>query len=120
LAFCDLRCFDAHVPVLNHRDAGAFEKTAPLEGSSEDSSRKLAKDQKLPTTMAPLSFRKETMEQEILVVASKVKAFIRSRSHMNTSDAVMEILSQWVRDIADRAIERAKKENRKTILERDI
>src|SRR3954466_12336259 len=29
LVFCDLRCFDAHVPVLNHKDAGAFERVAP-------------------------------------------------------------------------------------------
>src|SRR3954471_24284212 len=29
LVFCKVSCFDAHVPMMNHKDAGAYEKQAP-------------------------------------------------------------------------------------------
>jgi histone H3/H4 len=55
-----------------------------------------------------------------LVVISKVKAYIRSKSQMNTSDAVTEALSELVRSTCDQAIEKAKGEGRKTVMARDI
>jgi histone H3/H4 len=57
---------------------------------------------------------------EVLVVASKVKNYIRGKSGMNTSAAVMDILSAKVRELADRAIETAKSEGRKTVMDRDF
>jgi histone H3/H4 len=58
--------------------------------------------------------------KEVLVVISKVKAYIRAKSSMNTSDAVTEALSELVRATCDQAIERAKSEGRKTVMARDI
>ena len=58
--------------------------------------------------------------KEVLVVISKVKAYIRAQSSMNTSDAVTEALSDLVRATCDQAIERAKAEGRKTVMARDI
>jgi histone H3/H4 len=62
----------------------------------------------------------EEVPKEVLVVISKVKAYIRSKSQMNTSDAVTEALSELVRSTCDQAIEKAKGEGRKTVMARDI
>ncbi|OFZ20992.1 MAG: hypothetical protein A2X94_06565 [Bdellovibrionales bacterium GWB1_55_8] len=59
-------------------------------------------------------------EKETLVVASKVKNFIRASSGMNTSAAVMDILSDRVRELCQAAIENAKSEGRKTVMDRDF
>ena len=57
---------------------------------------------------------------EVLVVASKLKNYIRIQSGMNTSAAVMDALSAKVRQLCDQAIENAKKEGRKTVMDRDF
>lgn len=57
---------------------------------------------------------------EVLVVASKLKAYIREKSGMNTSAAVVEVLSNKLRGLCDEAIERAKSEGRKTVMDRDF
>jgi histone H3/H4 len=57
---------------------------------------------------------------EVLVVASKTKDYIRKASGMNTSAAVMEALSNKVRQLCDQAIERAKADGRKTVMDRDF
>lgn len=59
-------------------------------------------------------------EKEILVVASKLKKYIREASGMNTSGAVMEKLSDEVRELCKRAIEHAKNDGRKTVMDRDF
>lgn len=58
--------------------------------------------------------------KEVLVVASKVKAYIRSKSEMNTSAGVLEVLSDKIREMCDRAIENANRDGRKTVKDRDI
>jgi len=57
---------------------------------------------------------------EVLVVASKLKNYIRGKSGMNTSSAVMEALSNRIRQMCDQAIDRAKSEGRKTVMDRDF
>jgi histone H3/H4 len=58
--------------------------------------------------------------KEVLVVASKVKAYIRAKSEMNTSAGVFDILSDRIRELCDRAIENAKNDGRKTVKDRDV
>ena len=58
--------------------------------------------------------------KEVLVVGSKVKAYIRASSGMNTSDAVSEALSDLVRGACEQAVAKAKAEGRKTVMARDI
>ncbi len=58
--------------------------------------------------------------KEVLVVASKVKKYIRAQSGMNTSDAVMAVLSDRVRAMCDAAIEGARSDGRKTVKDRDL
>jgi histone H3/H4 len=57
---------------------------------------------------------------EVLVVASKVKALIKKQSDMNTSGSVMEALSKIVEREVSKAIERAKDDKRKTVMDRDF
>jgi histone H3/H4 len=62
----------------------------------------------------------ETPSGEALVVASKLKNYIREKSSMNTSAAVIGILSEKIRMMCDQAIEKAKSDGRKTVMDRDF
>ena len=65
----------------------------------------------------------ETMNadsKEVLVVASKIKAYIREKSGMNTSSSVLDALSDRLRGLCDRAIENARADGRKTVMDRDF
>ena len=57
---------------------------------------------------------------EVLVVASKIKNYIRGKSGMNTSAAVMEALSARIRGLCDQAVENAKSDGRKMVMDRDF
>ncbi|MBU6384049.1 MAG: hypothetical protein KGR16_07025 [Verrucomicrobia bacterium] len=57
---------------------------------------------------------------EVLVVASKVKKFIREKSEMNCSASVMEALTKIVERECLKAIEHAKMDKRKTVMDRDF
>lgn len=59
-------------------------------------------------------------EREVLIVVSKMKKYIKDRSGFNCSDAVAEFLSDHVRAICDDAIRAAAKDERKTVLDRDV
>ena len=59
-------------------------------------------------------------KNEVLVVTSKIKNYIKSRGGMNTSSTVGEALSNRIRAICDQAIESAKKARRKTVMDKDI
>ena len=59
-------------------------------------------------------------EKEMLVVVSKLKNYIRSASGMNTASNVAEVLSDTVRRLCDQAIEKAKTDGRKTVMESDF
>ena len=72
-----------------------------------------------PTT-AGGSLQLADAEREILIVVSKMKKYIKDRSGFNTSDAVAEVLSDHVRAICDDAIRAAARDERKTVLDRDV
>ena len=57
---------------------------------------------------------------EVLVVASKVKKFIKDKSGMNTSASVMEALTKAVEAECQKAIARAQADKRKTVMDRDF
>ncbi len=60
------------------------------------------------------------MSNEVLVVASKVKAYIKSEAGFNTSATAVDALSSKVKEVCDAAIEAARKDRRKTVKDRDI
>jgi len=59
------------------------------------------------------------MSQEVLVVASKVKDYIKSKEMMSSGD-VPEALSDKVRQLIDAAIARANENGRKTVKPCDL
>ena len=132
-AFCSVDCWDAHVPVLRHRDAWADEKTAPTAGEwarlqqheappparrpsapsapGQDAQHEARPPAEEPAARAP---------RDVLVVVSKLKLYVRLTSGMNTSDDVFEPLSDTMRSLCDDAVERARAEGRKTVMARDF
>ena len=60
------------------------------------------------------------LPRDVLVVVSKLKAYVRARSGMNTSDNVVGALSDHLRKICDEAIRNAAQEGRKTVMDRDF
>jgi histone H3/H4 len=57
---------------------------------------------------------------DTLVVASKIKAFIKKNSEMSTSANVMDVLTKIVERECLKAIENAKQDKRKTVMDRDF
>lgn len=62
----------------------------------------------------------EVTDKDILIVVSKMKKYIKDRSGMNCSDAVADMLSEHVRVLCDDAIRAAARDERKTVLDRDV
>jgi len=115
--FCSISCFDAHLPGARHRNAGAIEKMAPKNG--ESASRVLVKPATEATTSS-VSSKPAVNFDDVLIIASRLKDYIQARSEYNTSAAVMNVLSDHVRILCDRAIDNARAEGRKTVLDRDF
>jgi hypothetical protein len=154
LTFCSVACFEAHVPVVRHREAWAEEEIAPTREAFEreqaaeaaaaaaasspapiarapEPARPLAhapdagKERRIvgvgaPVRVGPVALQEQGIPKDILVVASKLKAYIRARSGMNTSDGVMDALSDIVRELCDAAVQRAAQDGRKTVMDRDF
>jgi histone H3/H4 len=57
---------------------------------------------------------------EVLVVASKIKSYIKNKGDMKTSANVLEVLSDRLRAMCDQAVESARSDGRKTVLDRDF
>jgi hypothetical protein len=112
-AFCSVACWNAHVPTMRHRESWAEEQRSPTRGEWESLGGEAQGDDQAP---APTG----EVPHEVLIVASKLKQYVRARSGMNTSDSVMEVLSRRVRALCDDAIQRAREDGRKTIMDRDF
>jgi len=116
--FCSVPCWDAHIPVERHRgdSAGALERQAPRQGE-EITPRK---PEKRPEKKRIIVSQPSGDEGEILVVASKVKKYIHEKSGLNTSAGVMNALTARVQRICDGAVEEARRQGRKTVMDRDV
>jgi hypothetical protein len=117
--------------MLRHRDAWAVEARAPSKaqwereqaeaaapspergGAEEAARRRIVRAEPAPAARGGVP-------KEILVVVSRLKAYVQARTGMNTSDAVMPLLSDLLREVADEAAANARRDGRKTILERDL
>ncbi|MEE3332307.1 MAG: hypothetical protein VX246_15680 [Myxococcota bacterium] len=60
------------------------------------------------------------MADEVLVVASKVKGYIKEKGDLKTSASVLTALSDKIRQMCDQAVEAARQDGRKTVLDRDF
>lgn len=59
-------------------------------------------------------------DKDVLVVVSKLKNYIKSTAGLNTSGDVPSVLTKAVEILCQEAIENAKKDGRKTVMERDF
>ena len=137
--FCTVDCWDAHVPTLRHRDAWADEQTAPTveawarEQQSEPVRRVVTPASPTPVRSTPSASAPSSTERreapptgdgsvprDVLVVVSKLKQYVRATSGMNTSDDVVDPLSDRLRIWCDDAIDRARADGRKTVMARDF
>ena len=118
-AYCSVDCWDSHVPVMNHKSAWAEEERAPREVYSEERlSRRIVVQPK--TQASSTSAAIGDLPEDILIVVSKLKNYIKARGDMNTSGDVADILSDIVRRYCDDAIDRARTDGRKTVMARDF
>ena len=146
LVFCSVPCWDSHLATLRHREAWAVETLAPARvehpshaeagvresaplASSPASALTARPDQPLPGRLPDTSviahaggpaLSSRFDHDDVLVVISKVKKYIRDRSGMNTSDGIVETLGDHVRQICDEAVRAAARDGRKTVLDRDV
>jgi histone H3/H4 len=102
---------------MNHKNAWAEERRAPAKAD-------ILPDQQVrriivqPATS--LGSTSLVNDQEILIVASKLKQYVKDKFDLNTSANVMDALSREVRRLTDRAVEKARAEGRKTLMDRDF
>lgn len=141
LAFCSVSCWDAHLAVVPHRESWAVERRAPSReqwereqaaadghaqrhqapaGAKPDPSERAPGAAPRRILPPPTPARPDPVARDVLIVTSKLKAYVRARSGMNTSDRCVDPLSDAVRELADRAIEKARAEGRRTVLDRDF
>ena len=140
LVFCSVDCWEIHLPTERHREAWAVEARAPKTREPEEkpAPRKPAsKTSPASGAAAPKSsptvirrrrdgappnavIHGDPAETEILVVASRLKQYVKQASGFNTSDRVLPVLSTALRKICDEAIENARRAERLTVLDRDV
>jgi len=131
LFFCSVECFQAHVPEMRHRDAWAEQQQSPTRSeyeaeqreerdAAERQSEAAARQSQAVEALSSNASGSGDLPREVLVVVSKLKAYVRARSGMNTSDGVADALSDHVRRLCDEAIRNAARDGRRTVMDRDF
>jgi hypothetical protein len=133
LVFCSVSCWEMHRPMMRHRDDYAVEQRSPSKETwlremreqqdDEEDESPTAVGRKRVAVAAPAASREagdDDVDNDVLVVASKLKKYIRTRSGMNTSDGVMAMLSEHLRALCNQAIRHAAQEGRRTVMDRDF
>lgn len=118
-AYCSVDCWSVHDSVMGHKSAFAEEERAPTtmpsEGSSGDAPRR-----RIVASGAKPSSNDQNLPMDVLIVVSKLKAYVKAKSDMNTSGDVADELSKFVRVLVNEALENARAEGRKTLMARDF
>lgn len=130
LVFCSVDCWEIHLPTERHRDAWAVEKRAPdvpdapgpgEPGAARPSARSAAGERSNGgATSSAARVEPASQPTDVLVVASKLKTYVREGSGFNTSDRVLLVLSDVLRRLCDEAIGNARRAGRDTVLDRDV
>jgi hypothetical protein len=61
-----------------------------------------------------------SMDNEVLVVVSKMKQYIKDKADMNTSGDVSDMLSDLIRHACNEAMDMARADGRKTVMAKDF
>ncbi len=121
--------------MMRHRDAWAETARAPTRAEWErerESEQEREQQSQAPSEPAPPAPARRIVTREsestensseaddVLVVVSKLKKYVRARSGMNTSDGVVSILSDHLRRLCSEAIRNAARDGRRTVMDRDF
>lgn len=135
LVFCSVPCWDSHLATLRHRESWAVEARAPrnageaaelvqveeaAEAAAPAPERRVVTGVPAPSPPRPAAAPLADADDEVLIVVSRMKKYIKDRSSMSTAEAVAAALSVHVRALCDEAIRAAGADGRKTVLERDV
>ena len=118
--FCSVPCFERHLPIARHKDAGAVEKKAPATAAQVEPAQPANRVYASTPSKTTAPSSQSQLPREVLVVASRLKEYVYARSEYNTSGGVMDVLSDHLRVLCDRAIDNARAEGRKTVMDRDF
>lgn len=111
------------MPSARHKDAAAIEQKSPPLSVASGAAVNVAREPQrtiIKSSSPETPSRNAQMPREVLIIASRLKEYIQARADMNTSGNVMDVLSDYVRVVCDRAIDNARSEGRKTVLDRDF
>ena len=114
--------------MMRHRDAWAVKEQAPTREAwqKEQEEERIVQEDDEPKpegkrrVVASETVSEQDLPRDVLVVVSKLKAYVKARSGMNTSDAVAAVLSDYLRHLCTEAIRNAARDGRKTVLDRDF
>lgn len=129
--FCSWACWDAHLPDARHRSADALKRRSPtrdahdaadatVQRSTATHSRTSASKDHAESIVHPALSDAGEFNDAVLIVASRLKAYIDDRSQLRTSKTALEALSDRLRGLCDRAIVSAQNAERKTVMDRDL
>jgi histone H3/H4 len=110
--------------MMRHRDAWAEPVKAPTreqylaELAEEEKATEMSEEADKARRIVGLS--DDGLPKDVLVVVSKLKAYVKARSGMSTSDGAMDVLSAHLRKLCDKAIRHAGTAGRKTVMDRDF
>lgn len=122
--FCSVPCFEVHLPSARHKDAAAIESISPSLGQTSPpmpaSQLGTTPSRKIIPSTGSRSSSQTSITRETLIIASRLKEFVQARAEMNTSAQVIDVLSDYVRVVCERAIDNARSDGRKTLMDRDF
>ena len=105
--------------MMRHRESWAEQHTAPTREAVERAQQAEQAPPKASRTPAG-SAGTAGSAQEVLIVVSKLKQYIKQQAAMHTADTVHGVLSDHLRHLCDQAIAHATEEGRKTVMDRDF
>jgi hypothetical protein len=123
LVFCTVSCWEVHLPIARHRDAWAEEEIAPMKPAPAAANTVASIIRKPLKRISPARSEptpEADVPKEVLVIGSRLKAYIKARYGLNASDRMFDPLSDIVRQACDEAVRNATHDERQTVLERDV
>lgn len=122
--YCSVTCWDVHVPIMNHKSAWAQEERSPTKDAYQremaSTSMPRAPERRIVTSTTSTNKTSDENSDDVLIVASKLKQYVKNKHDLNTSAEVMDALSDIVRRATDTAAQNAKRDGRKTLMSRDF
>jgi histone H3/H4 len=87
---------------MNHREAWCIEKVAPSHAEAADTAEE------------------RESSREVLIVASKVKDYLKEHSGLSLGNDAIDAMSDLIRRECDEAVIKAEGDGRKTVMARDF